>query len=243
VKHVLILGANSGIAEALARRFAAAGETLTLASRDTAKLQIIASDIRIRFQCEVAVAEFDAVAFESHAAFYEGLIPKPDVVVIAFGYLGAKPAVDVTFDEMQRILEINYLGAANVLELVAADLEKRGQGAIIGISSVAGARGRRSNYLYGSAKAALTTHLSGLRNRLSGQGAFVMTVLPGFVRTKMTDHLDSPSWLVASPERVARDIFRAFRKKRDVVWTPWFWKWIMLLIALIPERIFKKLSL
>ncbi len=242
MKHVLILGATSGIAEALAHRFAAAGDKLTLASRDACRLEAISSDIRIRFQSEVSVKAFDAATFDSHHEFYQSLAPKPDIVVIAFGVLGPKPGADVPFSEIRRMLQVNYLGAASVLEIAAADMERREQGALIGISSVAGVRGRKTNYLYGSAKAALTTHLSGLRNRLSGSGVFVMTVLPGLVGTKMIDHLNSPRWLVSSPERVAGDIFRAFQRKRETIWTPWYWKWVMLAVSLVPERVFKKLN-
>jgi short-subunit dehydrogenase len=114
---------------------------------------------------------------------------------------------------------------------------------MIGISSVAGERGRQSNYIYGSAKGALSLYLSGLRNRLSRRSVHVMTVLPGFINTKMTAHLDLPEKLTARPEDVARDVYQAYIKNKNIVYSRWFWKWIMWVIKVIPENIFKKLNL
>ncbi|MCP4108494.1 MAG: SDR family NAD(P)-dependent oxidoreductase, partial [Desulfobacteraceae bacterium] len=138
--------------------------------------------------------------------------------------------------EAKKIIETNYLG-------VAEDFEKKGRGFIIGISSVAGERGRQSNYFYGSAKGAMTVYLSGLRNRLQRSSVQVTTILPGFVQTKMTENLDLPEKLLATPRDVAEDIYKAYVKKRDIIYTKWFWRWIMLVIKLIPEMIFKKLKL
>ncbi|MFK7924061.1 MAG: SDR family NAD(P)-dependent oxidoreductase, partial [Bacteroidia bacterium] len=119
---------------------------------------------------------------------------------------------------------------------------QRGSGKIIGISSVAGDRGRASNYLYGSAKAGLTAYLSGLRNRLASKGVHVMTVKPGFVRTAMTENMDLPPVITGEPSKVAKDIIRSVRRGRNVIYTLWMWRYIMLIIRTIPERIFKKLS-
>jgi short-subunit dehydrogenase len=130
-----------------------------------------------------------------------------------------------------------------MLEVIAADFEERGHGMIIGISSVAGERGRQSNYIYGSAKAGFNAYLSGLRNRLSKRGVHVMTVLPGFINTKMTASLDLPGLLTAQPEEVAEDIYKAFQKKKNFLYTKWFWRWIMLIIKYIPEPVFKRMGL
>jgi decaprenylphospho-beta-D-erythro-pentofuranosid-2-ulose 2-reductase len=140
------------------------------------------------------------------------------------------------------MVAVNYLGAMSVLDQCANLLATAGAGFIVGISSVAGDRGRQSNYYYGSAKAGLTAYLSGLRNRLSGQGVQVLTVKPGFVDTAMTYGLEG-MFLVASPEDVGRQIVRAVEKRRNTVYLPWFWRYIMLIIRHIPEFLFKRLKL
>ena len=131
----------------------------------------------------------------------------------------------------------------SILSVIADDFEKRGSGCIAAISSVAGDRGRQSNYIYGSAKAGLTAYLSGLRNRLTSKGVHVMTVKPGFCRTKMTENLELPAALTASPEQVAHAVYRGMEKGRSTVYTLWMWRWIMLIIKHIPEPIFKKMKL
>ncbi len=242
--NLLILGANSDVAFALARQFAETEHAdLWLASRDVGMLEKKARDITVRYGVKTHTCFFDAQNHESHQAFYGDLNPRPDGVIITFGHLGDQPAAQKDFGEALRIFETNFIGAASILEVIAADFERRGHGLIIGISSVAGERGRQSNYLYGAAKGAFTIYLSGLRNRLSRRGVTVMTVLPGFIRTKMTETLDLPEKLTASPEEVAIDIYRAYRNKKDIVYTRWFWRWIMLVIRLIPETIFKRLRL
>jgi hypothetical protein len=163
-------------------------------------------------------------------------------VVLSFGYLGDQLKAEDEFKEAQNIIDSNFVGAVSILEPIAADFEKRGHGLIIGISSVAGERGRRSNYFYGAAKGALTIYLSGLRSRLSKRKIRVITVLPGFIQTKMTEHLELPERLSAKPEEVADDIYRAYKKGKDIIYTKWFWKWIMAVIKSIPEKIFKRLT-
>ena len=240
---VLILGATSDIAQAVAHRLAAEGYSLQLAARDPADLDTFASDLRIRYQSEIQTYAFDATQFDSHAAFYQGLLPAPTMVILVFGYLGDQEKGQRYWPEAKKILDTNYTGAVSVLNIIAEDYASKQSGVIVGISSVAGDRGRGSNYLYGSAKAGLTAYLSGLRNRLAKHGVAVVTIKPGFVATSMTEGLDLPPLLTAQPKAVANDIFRAVKRKKDVVYTRWFWQWIMLIIRLIPERIFKKLNL
>jgi len=157
--------------------------------------------------------------------------------------LGDQTKAQEDFQEARRIVETNFLGAVSILEIVGRDFARRGHGFIIGISSVAGERGRQSNYLYGAAKGALTIYLSGLRNRLHKHGVRVITVLPGFVRTKMTGHLDLPEKLMAEADEVAEDIYAAYKKGKEIVYTKWLWRWIMVIIKSIPEKIFKRLTL
>jgi decaprenylphospho-beta-D-erythro-pentofuranosid-2-ulose 2-reductase len=242
--NLLILGANSDLACALARQFAA-GEraNLILASRDVELLAKKARDLEIRHEVTARALAFDATEPATHPAFYEALDPKPDGVIAAFGYLGDQNRAQSDYAEAHRIIQTNFTGAVSILEIVAADFQRRGRGFIIGIGSVAGERGRQSNYVYGAAKGALSIYLSGLRNRLSKHRVRVITVLPGFIRTKMTRSLPLPGLLTAAPEQAAADIYRAYGKSRDVVYTRWFWRWIMAVIKAIPEPLFKRLSL
>lgn len=243
---LLVLGANSDIAHEVAKMFATQERAdLVLASRDMEVLERRAKDLETRCQVRAQVRYFDARDFESHAAFYSALEPKPDGVVVAFGEMGEQRRSERDFQEARRVIETNYLGAVSILEIVAADFERRGSGFIIGISSVAGERGRQSNYIYGSAKGAFTVYLSGLRNRLCsrGKGIRVLTVLPGFVRTKMTLGLNLPGILTTGPGEAARGICKAFRDGRDVVYIRSVWRWLMLIIRSVPENIFKRLEL
>lgn len=243
MKNVLILGARSDIAQALARRFALRNCSVTLAARNAGSLAAHVNDLKIRSGAEACAVEFDALQYETHETFYDSLSCRPDVVVCVFGYLGDTEKARHDAGEARRVLESNFNGAVSVLDLVADEFEKRGNGAIVGIGSVAGDRGRQSNYHYGSAKAGFAAYLSGLRNRLSKSGVQVLTVKPGFVRTKMTEGMDLPPLLTAEPDQVARDIMRGLDRKRNVIYSLWLWRWVMLMIRMIPEPLFKKLSL
>jgi short-subunit dehydrogenase len=243
MKNVLILGATSDMAQAIAKRYAAEGWSLTLAALEPELLDPIAGDLRVRTNSPVEALVFDATAFESHRTFYNSLTTRPDAVICVFGYMGDQIAARTDFTEVQRTIDINFTGAVSILNIVAEDFEKRGFGAIAGISSVAGDRGRQSNYIYGCAKAGFTTYLAGLRNHLAGKGVHVMTVKPGFCRTKMTENLELPAALTAEPEQVADAVFRGLEKKRNVVYTLWMWRYIMLIIRHIPEFIFKKMGM
>jgi short-subunit dehydrogenase len=242
--NLLILGGNSDIGFTIAREFARKeGANIILASRDMELLKKKARDIELRYQVKAQAVYFNATDYESHAEFYEKLDQKPDGVIVAFGFLGEQEKAQRDFQEARRIVETNYIGALSILEVIAADFELKGSGFIIGISSVAGDRGRQSNYIYGSAKGAFAIYLSGLRNRLSRSNVRVITVLPGFVRTKMTRDLKLQEILMSEPEDVAQDIFRAYRKGRDIIYVRWFWRLIILIIKMIPEKIFKKMRL
>ena len=243
MKKVLILGATSDMAQAIAKKYAAEGWGLSLAARNMDSLEPIAGDLRVRSSAEIQTLEFDAVDFSNHKNFYESLETKPDVVVCVFGYMGDQLLARTDFDEVRKTIDVNYTGAVSILNVVAEDFEKRGQGAIVGISSVAGDRGRQSNYIYGSAKAGFSVYLAGLRNRLAKSGVHVMTVKPGFCRTKMTESLELPAALTAEPEQVANAVFRGLEKKRNTVYTLWMWRWIMLVIRHIPEAVFKKMGM
>jgi len=240
---VLIIGAKSDIAKALAREYAKHGYNLYLAARDVNELESFSKDIHTRTQRDVVLVELDILDFRSHQRMYDELPYKPLGVISAVGYLGEQEKAQVDFEEAQKIIDTNYTGVVSLLNIIAHDFEKRRSGFIVGISSVAGDRGRKSNYIYGSAKAGLTAYLSGLRNRLYDAQVHVLTVKPGFVATKMTEGMDLPSKLTAQPDEVAHDIFQAQQKGKNVLYTKWIWRWVMLIIRSIPEFQFKKMSI
>lgn len=243
MSYVLIIGARSDIARATAREYAKHGHDLYLAARNASELQEFANDITVRNQRTVKTVELDILNYDSHYSFYEQLEEKPLGVICAVGYLGEQQKSQSNVTEAQRIIDTNYTGVVSLLNIIANDFEKRKSGFIVGISSVAGDRGRKSNYTYGSAKAALTAYLSGLRNRLYDSQVHVMTVKPGFVATKMTKEMDLPEKLTAQPEEVARDIYSAQQKNKNILYTKWIWRWVMLIIKTIPEFQFKKMSI
>lgn len=243
-QHCLILGAKSDIARAIAHAFAEKGFHLYLAGRRAAtEIEPDARDLAIRHNIKAQAIEFDALDYAQHAQLYTGLEPRPDVVICVVGYMPEQDASERDGALARRVMETNYVGCAHFLSFVANDMESRKAGSIIGISSVAGDRGRAKNYLYGSAKAGFTAFLSGLRNRLHPAGVHVLTAKPGFVYTKMTEGMDLPAKLTASPEKVARDVFKAWKKKKNVLYTKWMWRWVMLIIRNIPEWQFKKMKI
>ncbi|HRJ30913.1 MAG TPA: SDR family oxidoreductase [Cyclobacteriaceae bacterium] len=243
MKTVLILGASSEVALALANQLAAKSCELILAARNSDRLAAVKSDLAIRFGINVTLAEFDALRPDTHKNFYESLEPKPDTAICVFGYLGDHTKAMVDWQESATIVMSNYVGAVSILNVIANDFENRKEGMIVGISSVAGERGRQSNYVYGSAKAGFTAYLSGLRNRLFKSGVRVITVKPGFMKTRMLAGMKTSAFLTAQPERAAALIIRAMQRKKDVVYVLPVWKWIMLIIRNIPEFTFKKLKL
>ncbi len=243
MKQALILGGNSDMGRAIASKFARNGWSIVLAGRNKEYLDRIASDIRIRTDQDVRVSYFDAIDFRSHKLFYQNISPPPELCVCAFGYLGSQDVAQLEWNETERIIDVNFKGTVSILNIVAEDFAQRKKGVIIGISSVAGDRGRQGNYIYGSAKAGLTAYLSGLRNSLYRKGVHVITVKPGFVKTKMTQHLNLPPLLTTEPENVAKAVYTAYLKKQHVVYILKVWKYIMKAIGLIPEWLFKKTRL
>lgn len=241
--NVLILGANSDVAESLCAVLASQGHNLALAGRSKEKLEALKNDLEVRFNVNSSVNIFDAEDANSGITVYESLEIKPDWVVCAFGVLIDQEEANQSAELAYLSYMVNFLAPVAILDHIARDMEVRNSGVIVGISSVAGDRGRASNYAYGSAKGGFSTYLSGLRNRLFKSNVHVVTVKPGFINTKMTAHLELPKILTASPEQVAQSIYKAIIKKKNVIYVKWFWRYIMLIIVLIPESIFKKLKL
>ncbi len=240
----LVLGASSAIARALAREAARRGAEVILAGRDDDDLRRTAADIVAAYGVGAAVRAFDTLDHAACASLAAAMAELPGVLNVAFcaGIMPEQADMDADPTLAARCMETNLTGAVFALQALAAVLEKRRAGTMIGFGSVAGDRGRLKNYVYGASKSGLHTYLAGLRNRLGRVGVHVMTVKPGFVDTAMTFGLPG-LFLAAQPQSVAVACLNAAEKRRDVIYTPWFWRLIMLIIRSIPERIFKKLSI
>jgi decaprenylphospho-beta-D-erythro-pentofuranosid-2-ulose 2-reductase len=245
MSRILILGATSAISRSMAGLLAAQGHSLFLASRDEEELTRLACDLFVRYGVAVHSGVVDAEDFGSHEAFISrvnAVMGPIDGVICAIGYLGEQPDDSHRGAAVRRIADINFSGPASVLAPVAKQMEARGSGFILGISSVAGDRGRQSNYAYGAAKGAFSLYLQGLRNRLQASGVRVITVKLGFVDTAMT--YGKPGlFLVASPEGVARRLCRLSERASGVYYVPRFWWLLMLVIKGLPEAFFKRLKL
>lgn len=240
---VLILGATSDIGLAVAHTFAALGHPVQLAARRPEALADARDDIALRHGVPVTLHAFDVLASDGHDAFLDTLPALPDIAVCAVGLMGEQVENERDMAAAARVMRSNYEGPASILGLLANRFEARGDGALVGISSVAGLRGRATNYVYGSAKAGFTAFLSGLRNRLARRNVHVLTVLPGFVDTRMTEGMDLPARLTAQPEEVAEAIAAALKKGRNVIYVRRIWWLVMAIITRIPELVFKKMRL
>ena len=241
--RVLIVGASSALATEVARRYAARGATLVLASRNPARLAAVGDDLRVRGAAEVVTEVLDLLDRPRHAEVvrraFEGRL---DIALIAPGDLPDQARCQTEPQEAARTLELNLVSTVELLTLLAGAFEAQGSGTIAVISSVAGDRGRQSNYVYGAAKAGVSVFLQGLRQRLHRAGVRVVTLKPGFVDTPMTAHLPRNP-LASSARRAGGAIYRAIEARRDVAYIPWFWRPVMALIRAMPETLFKRLRL
>jgi hypothetical protein len=243
---VLVIGASSGMARACIRLWASQGARLVLVGRDGEELARIAADAQLRGAPEAHPIVGDAGDLQQHEALLAQLrntLPQgPQVTLLAYGTMADQQEAQADRALALGQIQVNYTSVVLLCEALVPHLPAAAVLAVI--SSVAGDRGRQSNYLYGSTKAGLTAYLQGLRNRLFHEGRHVLTIKPGFVATPMTAGLlKTGSPLVASPEQVAHDILRAIARRRNVLYTRWFWGWIMAIITRIPEALFKRLRL
>jgi decaprenylphospho-beta-D-erythro-pentofuranosid-2-ulose 2-reductase len=243
-KRILIVGATSAIATEVARAYAAGGASLFLTGRNPERLAAVADDLTVRGAAGVETVVLDVLAIESHAAIVERAFApgRLDAAVIAHGTLPDQAGCQESVAETIRALEVNFTSTAALLTLLANRFEAQRRGTIAVITSVAGDRGRQSNYVYGAAKGGLAVFLQGLRNRLHHSGVSVVTLKPGFVDTPMTAAVPK-NLLFSSARRAGRSIHRAIGGRRDVAYIPWFWRPIMALITSLPESVFKRLRL
>lgn len=238
-KSILILGGASDIGLAVARYFAFNGYDIKLAARQSKKLEPYILDFKTRYNCKVTIHEFDVLETNTHKNFIDNLLEFPDIVLCAVGYMGDHETSEKDFKERILVIRSNYEGPVNILSEFANIYEKKSFGTIVGISSVAGERGRAINYIYGSSKSGFTTFLSGLRNRLAKKKVHVVTVLPGPIKTKMTKEMKLPKLLTNTPNAVAKSIYNAINNRKDVVYVGKIWGLIMFVIRIIPEKFFK----
>jgi len=241
----VILGATSSIAEQVARLYASQDQHLVLVARNSDALSDVASDLLVRGAGKVDTIVFDFSSLDGIEKLVEDVVAvvgRIDLLFIAYGTLPNQARCQESIQVMQDEINLNYLSVVSVLTGFSQVMVQQAAGTIAVISSVAGDRGRKSNYVYGSAKSGLSIFLQGLRNSLADKGVNVLTIKPGFVDTPMTTEFKK-GLLWVKPDKIARDIVKAINRKKDVIYTPWFWRWIMLIIKLIPEKIFKKMNL
>ena len=243
-KTVLALGATSAIGEATLRLLAERGARFYLVARNQEKLNAVAADLQTRGATGVATHVMDLDDTAAHAAMLAAAaqsLGTIDLALLAHGVLGTQEDTEASYAAAEAVLRTNFLSPVSLITWLANYFESTKQGTLAVISSVAGDRGRRSNYVYGASKGALNVFLEGVRARLDRVGVQVLTIKPGFVATPMTAHLPQGP-LFAKPSQVAQGIVKAIEKRRDVVYLPGFWRVIMLIIRVIPGRIFKKLN-
>jgi len=245
-KRILVLGATSGIAEACIRIWAARGDSLFLVGRNPDRLAAVAADARTRGAAfvDTTVANLDDTATHpellAHAINALGGL---DIAYLALGVLGEQPKAEKSFAEAAQIIHTNYTAPVSLLTWLANYTAQRHSGTLAVLTSVAGERGRKSNYVYGSSKAALSVFVDGLRNRIDREGVRVMTIKPGPVKTAMTEGMGLKASMLADVDVVAQTLVKAIDKGTDIVYVPWKWEIIMGIIKLIPERLFKKMNL
>lgn len=244
-KNILVIGATSAIAQATIRLYAEQKDTLYLLGRNSEQLEAIAADAKIRGADQALFETFDVNQFDSHETVIKNVFDQfetIDMVLIAHGTLPDQSACEQNVQTTLEELNTNAISTVSLLTLLANRFELQKKGSIAVITSVAGDRGRQSNYVYGAAKGMVSIFLQGLRNRLSAHNIQVLDIKPGFVDTPMTAEFKKGA-LWAKPEQIAKSILKAVEKNKDTLYTPFFWSWIMLIIRNIPETIFKRLKL
>lgn len=237
-KAVLILGANSEVAKQCTLRYVKEGFTVMACSRNLTELQDFL-DSHGGLNSRVSLHYFDACDFELHQSFYHSLPTKPSIVLYAAGFLAQNAAASSDFSQMKQMADVNYLGAVSILNTVVGDFENRSLKRIVGISSLSGVRGRKSNFMYGSTKAAFTQYLAGLRQNLSSRKITVNVVVSGYIDTKINNGLALNKSLLMTPAFVADHIVSA-GKKFEII-PGYKWKLIAFILKILPEKLVAKM--
>ena len=241
----MIFGATSAIAESLARLLVADADNICLVARNSQAMAELEKDLSVRSNANILSFTYDFTDLSGIKRLQAQIldkIPYIDLAVIAYGTLPVQDSCEHELPQMQMALTTNFTSVIWVGLNIVQHMQEHKKGTLVVLSSVAGDRGRQSNYIYGSAKGAVSIFFDGLRNQCYGDGVKILTVKPGFVDTPMTDGFKK-GFLWVKPDKIARDIISALHKGKDVLYTPWYWRWIMLIIKLIPEFIFKRLKL
>ena len=244
LSKILVFGATSAIVKEILKLYANENLSFFLTARDNEKLKSISDELLSMGAEQVEIDEFDALNPESIDKTIDkclSIFPDIDGVLIAHGILPDQKECETNYEAVKEAFEVNFLSAVKITTIMANYFEKRGRGFIGAISSIAGERGRQKNYIYGSTKGALTTYLSGLRQRMNNKGVKVLTIIPGVIDTPMTSKFPD-RFFYTTPQKIAKKIKKAIEKDRDVIYCPNYWKYIMLLIRIIPERIFKQFN-
>ena len=240
---VLILGAKSQLSKSIARKFSDKGFNLVLAGRNISSLTNFSKEIKSKNNINCILQELDILNKNDHDNFFKNIKDVPDIVICVVGLMQKQNSDQELENEIDLVIKTNYLMPVIFIEkIINKSKNSKSEKTIIGISSVAGERGRASNYIYGSSKSGFTEYLSGLRQKFSKTNINIITIKPGYIRTKMTENISGPDFLFSSTESVANLIYQSYTKKKLVVYTS-IWKYIMVIIRIIPEKIFRKLNL
>lgn len=242
MSYILILGSNSEVGRAVSRKYAQNGYNLYLAEKETEEAKNEAKNLEIKYGIKARIVKFDILEFYNHKNFYSALNPRPVGVICLINYTGEQYKAEADFLETKKIIDTNFTGCVSILTIIANDFEARKEGFIVGVSSMAGDRGRKSNYIFGSAKAGFTTFLSGLRSRLLKADVQVTTIKTGIIATKDIENMDLPMFITVKPEEAANDIFKAQQKNRDIVYSKWQCRIIAMFFNHIPEILFKRMD-
>ena len=243
MKYVLIIGAKSELGMELASLYAKNNYNLYLAGRSIEKIRPQSEILEKQNNNKVTLCELDVTDINSHKDFYNSLKIKPIGIVYVAGYCPDQNKALLNWKETSNAININYVGALSLLNLAVVEFQDSQKGFIVGITSVAGLRGRGKNYIYGSTKAAFIAYLNGLRNSLTKFNVNVLTVIPGFIKTKKSIQTNLPGILFTTPKDLATRIFDSQQANRSIIYSAFIWRVIMLIIKLIPDFIFKRMSI